>query len=73
MTSPDEGSLTPQPESRLEKLISSVSLPPEELERRRLGDQRLKERLSQIPWYEEQGRLRGEQLWENLYGSCILS
>ena len=62
------------PGSQLRTLISE--LPPESPEERTLrlqGQQRLKERLSQIPWYAEQGRKHGEAFWRTLHGSCVLS
>ena len=55
---------------RLTKLLSK-RLPPKEVERRRLGLLRLKERFSKIPYYKERGERDGDRFWEALYGSQI--
>jgi len=60
-------------EVELRKLISKHSLSPQKVEKRRQGRERLKERLSQIPWYAEQGRKHGDRFWRALHGSCVLS
>jgi hypothetical protein len=49
----------------------SVPLPPEEVERRKRGLQRLKEEYSTIPYYREQGEKYGDTFWEALYSSRI--
>jgi hypothetical protein len=50
-----------------------VSLSHKEQERRRLGAERLKARLSSIPWYAEAARNYGKGYWEMLYASRINS
>lgn len=68
----------PSSAEQLALLLQAVRSPdsqesPEEIARRELGQQRLKERLSLIPWYREQARKDGEDFWRKLHGSCILS
>ena len=53
----------------LEKLILEGRLTPEQEKQRELAIQRLKERLSQIPWYREQVEKCGEEYWEKMYAS----
>ena len=50
-----------------------VSLSQKEQERRHQGAERLKERLSSIPWYAEAARRYGEGYWEMLYASRVNS
>jgi hypothetical protein len=50
-----------------------VSLSHKEQERQRLGAERLKERLSSIPWYAEAARDYGKGYWEMLYASAVNS
>lgn len=60
-----------EPERTLTKLLSELSPEsPEERERREQGRQRLKERLSSIPWYAQQAQKDGEIFWDKLYASC---
>ena len=48
------------------------NLEPEEVARRKLGAQRLKERLSVIPRYAERAKRPGaDEYFETLYGSCV--
>lgn len=63
-------SKTSTPVDPLEKLISENSLSPEELERRKLAQQHLKERLSSIPWYAEAEK-RDPDFWEKFHASMV--
>lgn len=47
------------------------SLPPEERRRREQGATRLRDRLSQNPWYAEQARISGYEFWASLYDSRV--
>ena len=59
------------PERSLTKLLSELSPEtPEERERREQGTQRLKERLSSIPWYAQQAQKDGPEFWDKLYANC---
>ena len=71
MTSTDENSLEAA-EDPLQKLLSQYSLEPQELERRKRAQQRLKEVYSSIPWYKEQGEKYGDQFWKTLHDSAVL-
>jgi hypothetical protein len=53
--------------------VARISLSQKEQERRRLGAERLKARLSSIPWYAEAARRYGEGYWEMLYDSRVNS
>ena len=56
--------------SNLTKLISEMQpLPLVEQERRRLAQQRLKERLSSIPFYAK----KDNQFWRTFQGSRVLA
>lgn len=58
----------------LETLISSLSpLSPEELERRRQGALRLRERLLVLPFYQDKDKRLGMEYWETLYTSQVNS
>lgn len=50
---------------------SQNSLTPSELERRRLGAQRLKERFSSIPFYAKAAERDGPGYWEKFYASGV--
>ena len=71
MTSTDENSLEAT-EDPLQKLLSQYSLEPQELERRKRVQQRLKEVYSSIPWYKEQGEKDGDLFWKALHDSAVL-
>ena len=71
MTSTDENSLEAA-EDPLQKLLSQYSLEPQELERRKRAQQRLKEVYSSIPWYKEQGEKDGDLFWKALHDSAVL-
>ncbi|PLY12825.1 MAG: hypothetical protein C0631_15865 [Sedimenticola sp.] len=45
---------------------------PEEIARRRRGQELLRERLLPIPYYRELEKKEGWALWERLHGSCYL-
>ncbi len=68
-----EDSSTPPPEESWETLILKYSPTPQELERRKQAQQRLKEAYSSIPWYRERGERDGDLFWEHLHDSAILS
>ena len=56
--------------SNLTKRISEMPpLPPEELERRRLAKERLKERLSSIPFYAK----KDDAFWRTFQASRMLA
>ena len=59
------------------KKPSIFDVPPlsqEELDRRERGAQRLKERLSAIPWYAAKAaKPNGDVFFRALYGSCVLA
>lgn len=57
----------------LRKLISENSLSPEELERRRQGALRLRERLLALPFYQDKDKRLGMQYWKTLYDSQVNS
>ncbi len=71
MTSTDENSLEAA-EDPLQKLLSQYSLEPQELERRKRAQQRLKEVYSSIPWYKEQSEKDGDLFWKALHDSAVL-
>jgi hypothetical protein len=60
-------------ETRLRTLISRHALTWNERERRKRGAQRLKERLSCVPFYAEAARKHGEGYWEGFYASRVKS
>lgn len=60
-------------ESLLEKLLSTSSLSQEELARRARGAQRLKERLSSMPFYAKAAEKDGPGYWEKFYASRVKS
>jgi hypothetical protein len=64
----DENSLKETEEQRLSRLKSGGHWPlsPEEVERRRLGTLRLKERLSKVPFYAESAK-GDPDYWEKFY------
>jgi len=53
--------------------LCKISPLPQEQEMKSQGQQRLKQRHSQIPWHREQAEKCGEEFWRKLYDSCILS
>jgi len=57
----------------LEELIAKQHIPPEEIERRRRGAERLAERLGKVPFYAECARRDGSGYWEKFYASRIKS
>ena len=57
----------------LRKICSENSLTPQEQERRKRAQQRLKEVYSSIPWYKEQAEKYGEVFWERLHSKAPLS
>lgn len=61
------------PVESLEEMLSKYSLSPQERERRKRAQQRLKEAYSSIPWYKEQGEKYGDLYWESLHDSAVLS
>lgn len=72
MTSENENLSTLTPGERLRILISQNSLSPQELERRKRAQQRLKEVYSSIPWYKERGERDGDLFWARLHDSAVL-
>ncbi len=50
-----------------------VRMTDEEKNRRRLGAQRLKERLSRVPFYAKAAEKDGEGYWESFYASRVKS
>ena len=72
MTSTPDDSLV-QAEMSLRKICSENSLTPQEQERRKRAQQRLKEVYSSIPWYKEQAEKDGEVFWERLHSKAPLS
>jgi len=59
--------------SPLQVLLAQVPpLPPEEIARRKLGAQRLKERLSCVPFYAKAAEGNPE-CWDHFYASRVLS
>jgi hypothetical protein len=65
----------PNQEEPLLAQCSRVSHSPKEQERRRLGAQRLKERLSRVPFYAKKARKYADEdkYWEGFYASRIHS
>jgi hypothetical protein len=62
----EKATLTP-----LQKLLLKNSLSPEERERHKQGQQRLKERLQHMPFYASKVAKHGESYWERLHASQI--
>jgi hypothetical protein len=52
-------------------LIAKHALSPEEIERRKRGAQRLKERLSHMPFYKRAEERDGPVYWDRLYASQV--
>lgn len=61
-----EEELTP-----LQKLLVLHALSPEEIERRKRGAQRLRERLKHIPFYKRAEERDGLVYWDRLYASQV--
>ena len=57
----------------LQKLLVLHALSPEEIERRKRGAQRLRERLSHMPFYKMKEQRSGPQYWDHLYASQVNS
>ena len=57
----------------LQTQISRISRSPKEEERRRLGAQRLKERLCNIPYYALGESKHGNEYWASFYDSGVMS
>jgi hypothetical protein len=57
--------------SPLQILILKNALSPEEIERRKRGAQRLKERLSHMPFYKKAEERSGPEYWDHLYASQV--
>ena len=54
----------------LMELWTAGFLTPEEVERRALGAERLKEAFSSIPWHAQKAA-KNPEYWNNLYGSSV--
>jgi hypothetical protein len=52
-------------------LTKRHALSPEEIERRKQGAQRLKERLSHMPFYKMKEQRSGPEYWDRLYASQV--
>lgn len=71
MTSSEKSISTSRPLSRLEMLaLKAIPIPAEEVERRRLAVEALKERLSSIPSFAAKAKAN-PRYWEILHGSRI--
>lgn len=55
----------------LQILILKNALSPKEIERRKRGAQRLKERLSHMPFYKRAEERDGLVYWDRLYASQV--
>jgi len=71
MTSTDE-SLSTDAATRLRRRPLTGYQNPQEQERRKRAQQRLKEVYSSIPWYKEQGEKDGDLFWKALHDSAVL-
>ena len=71
MTSTDEN-LSTDAAPRLRRRPLTGYQNPQELERRKRAQQRLKEVYSSIPWYKEQGEKDGDLFWKTLHDSAVL-
>jgi len=72
-TPPAGSSSTPEAASPLRKRIGAVSpLSQAELDRRTQGAQRLKERLSRVPFYAKQAK-GDPDYWQKFYASRVKS
>ena len=72
MTLDNEDSLTDAATPSLKRLLKGYQNPQEQ-ERRKRAQQRLKEVYSSIPWYKEQAEKDGEIFWERLHSKAPLS
>ena len=72
MTLDNEDSLTDAATPSLKRLLKGYQNPQEQ-ERRKRAQQRLKEVYSSIPWYKEQAERYGDQFWKRLHDKAPLS